>query len=86
MKFNLAGIAEILVQYVSNLVNMILPGELGADGIRGVQTAYALAKIWGPHFVEQSSNTLDDAVLGELLEICEEAAKKFNFDLNPLEL
>ena len=86
MVFNLSGIVKILVQYVSDLLKMVAPEDITPDAIRGIQSAYALGKIWGEPLVESSANDLDNAVLAELLEVCTLAAEKYGFVLDPQQL
>jgi len=89
-KFNLASIITAMVQAISNAVNALAPDTIDpadkANLQKYVGSAYALAKNFGPGLVASSANDLDDAILNELIEVCELAADKYSLVLDPTTL
>jgi hypothetical protein len=90
MRLPLSGMLKLGVGYLSNLVNTVAPDELDPGTKKTVQktvaTIYTAAKNWGPDLVAASENDLDDEVLAEAIDICEEVAKKYDLQLNPIVL
>ncbi len=88
--FNLASIIKAAINAISTGLELLAPGEIDPEQKeqwqKYVGSAYALAKNFGPDLVAGSENDLDDAVLNELIEVCELAASKYGFTLDPTEL
>ena len=88
--FNLASIIKAAINAISTGLELITPDEITPEQKeqwqKYVGSAYALAKNFGPDLVAGSENDLDDAVLNELIEVCELAASKYGFTLDPTEL
>ena len=86
----LAGMLKPLIAFISDIVNQISPDQLTPEAKdelqKYVSTVYAAAKNFGPDLVAKTSNDLDDAILAEAIEICEQAATKYGLELNPLNL
>ena len=90
MKLPLGGMLSLGIGYLSNLVDVVSPDELTGETRKTVQkavgTIYAAAKNWGPDAVASTENDLDDKVLTEAIEICQEVAIKYDLQLNPVVL
>lgn len=90
MKLPLGGMLKLGVGYLSNLVDTVSPDELTGERRKTVQkavgTIYAGAKNWGPDLVAGTENDLDDQILKEAIEICEQVAIKYDLQLNPVVL
>lgn len=86
----LAGMLKPMIAFISDIVNQISPDQLTPEAQQELQkyigTIYAAAKNFGPDLVAKSENDLDDAVLVEAIEICEQAAAKYGLELNPANL
>lgn len=80
------SIAKVLLNYLSNIVGAVLPDdpeEKEKETIKNSAiSAYAIGKTFGSELVESTETEIDDKVLSELLESCEEAAKKYDFSLD----
>lgn len=88
--FNLKDIIKAAIRAISNALQMVAPDEITPEEKAAWQKyvggVYALAKNFGPDLVKASENDLDDEVLNELLEVCELAANKYGFQLDPTQL
>ena len=88
--FPVGVILKTLIGYISDLLEQVAPDELTEEQQKQVQnwvgTIYAALKNFGPELVESTETDLDDAVLSEMIEICELAADKYGLVLNPEEL
>ena len=87
MAFNLGLIVKAGIKAISNAVNMFAPNEITLEQKASLQkivgTTYAAAKNIGPDLVASTENDLDDALLMEVIEICEQAAAKYGLELDP---
>ena len=88
--FNLSSVIKALIDAISKALEMIAPDQITPEEKamwqKYVGPVYALAKNLGPGLVESTENDVDDAVLNELIEVCELAATKYGFTLDPTEL
>lgn len=88
--FNLSSIIKAAIEAISNALEMLAPDEITpeekAAWQKYVGSVYALAKNFGPDLVANTQNDLDDTVLNELIEVCELAASKYGFALDPTTL
>ncbi len=88
--FDLKSIIKAAIKSISTGLNLIAPDEITPEERnqwqKYVGSAYALAKNWGPGLVAGTENDLDDTVLFELIEVCELAAQKYGFTLDPTEI
>lgn len=79
---------RFLIDQLSNMLNLIAPDELSEEERETMQkvvgSVYAAGKNFGPDLVQSSTTTIDDALLKELFEICEQAAEKYELQLNPV--
>lgn len=79
-------LAKVLLNYLSDIVSAVLPDEPTPEQLsmltNSTVTAYAVAKTFGADIVESTENEIDDKILDELLESCEEAAVEYGFSLN----
>jgi hypothetical protein len=86
MQFPIKTIAKTLIEYLSNLVGLAIPGSVTPEQAKNVQNyvtpVYAAAKTIGNTLVNSSANDLDDEVLEELVQICENVAEKYGFELD----
>jgi len=86
----LKGMLELLIGYLSNLLELIAPGEITPEAKAQLQKfippVYALAKSFGVPLVNSTENDLDNVTLNEFVEICEIAAKKYGIELNAVVL
>lgn len=82
--------AEVLLNYLSNIVGAALPDSPGEKELKLIKnssiSAYAVGKTFGAEIVESTENKIDDKVLAELLESCEETSKKYEFSLDATKL
>jgi hypothetical protein len=90
VKFPLKQIAGVAIEYLSNLADLAAPDAPTPEQIENVKgyvvPVYALAKTQGNKLVNSSENDLDDQVLDELVEICENVAKKYDFTLDATQI
>ena len=86
MKFPLNAIIGLVVAYISNIVATVLPDELDEKQKVWMQSTigslYAIAKNFGQQLVAGTENDLDDKVLKEIIQVCEEASIKYGLELN----
>ena len=84
--FPLKGILKLVIEYISTIVATVLPDDLDPKQKVWMQTsmcsAYALAKNFGQTIVLSTENDLDDEVLQEVIQVCEEASDKYGIELN----
>ncbi|HUT44010.1 MAG TPA: hypothetical protein VMW95_06710 [Desulfobacterales bacterium] len=79
---NLELLFPIIIEVAKKAIDAIVKGEnVGIDGIKGIQTAYAAATIWGPDLVASSVTTIDDQGLAAFLELCKGTADEGDFKL-----
>jgi len=90
MEFKISAIAVMLIGSISDLVNKFTPDEITEEEKEKVQKlavpVYAVAKTYGADLVESTETDIDDQLLEEAIQICEEAADKYGFTLNAEEL
>lgn len=86
----LLAMLKPMIQYISTAVNQLTPDQLTPEAKAELQmyigTVYSAAKNFGPMLVAKTTNDLDDAILVEAIEICEQAATKYGLELNPVNL
>lgn len=86
----LASMLKPMIAFISDIVNQISPDQLTPGAKIELQkyigTIYAAARNFGPDLVAKTDNDLDDAILVEAIEICEQAATKYGLELNPVNL
>lgn len=83
---NLELIVPFLIETAKQLCDSIVKGEnVGTDGIKGIQSAYVLAKIWAESVVKSTVTTIDDNTLKAFFVLCEDTASEGNFVLPVLE-
>ena len=86
MKFPLNGILMLVISYLSTIIASVLPEKLDPKQKVYMQTTmcsvYAVAKNFGQMLVVSTENDLDDQVLKEVIETCEEASAKYGIELN----
>ena len=86
----LEPIVKVLLNYLSNIVSQALPVEPSEKEYLIIKNStisvYAISKTFGIEIVESTENEIDDKVLSELIESCEDAAKIYKFSLNAEEL
>lgn len=80
------GLVKLLMNYTSDVIGAILPDEPTAEQRETIENttlvAYAACKGFGKDIVADTENTYDDKAIDELLESCEETAKKYGFSLD----
>lgn len=85
--FKLSSIIKAAIGAISNGLDLIAPDEMTLEQKESWQkivgSTYAVAKNFGPKLVLSTENDLDDAVLNEMIEICENAAAKYDLKLDP---
>jgi hypothetical protein len=90
MTFPLKDIVKAAIKYLSDAVNLVAPDEVTPELAEKVQQValpvYSIAKTLGKKWVSDTENDLDDAVLTEVVEICELAAAKYGFILDPTQI
>ena len=83
---NLELLFPIIIEVAKKALDALVKGEdVGTDGVRGIQTAYIAAKIWGPNLVASTATTIDDQGLAAFLELCEGTADEGGFTLPVIE-
>ena len=84
------NIAKVLLNYLSDIVGKALPDNPDEKALKNITqatiVAYAVAKTYGSDIVASTENEIDDKVLSELVESCDEASIKYNFSLNPQDI
>ena len=84
------NIAKLLLNYLSDIVGKALPDNPEEKQLKNIKqaaiVAYAAAKTYGTDIVASTENDIDDKVLAELVESCEDASSKFEFSLNATDL
>ena len=84
--FNVSSIIKSLIQYLSDALEVIAPDDVSLEVRVQLQkyvgVGYAVAKFLGPGLVASSENDLDDAILKELIDICEKASQVYGLELN----
>jgi hypothetical protein len=90
MSFPLGGMLKLGIGYISNIIETVAPDELTGNGRANVQKTvgilYAAVKNIGPDYVASTENDLDDAIMDEVIDVCESAAVKYGLELDPQEL
>ena len=82
---NLELLFPIIIEVAKKALDAIIKGEdVGTDGVKGIQTAYIAAKIWGPDLVASTATTIDDQGLAAFIELCEGTAEEGGFVLPTL--
>ena len=80
------GIIELLIGYLSDVVATMEPDELTEQGRKNVQMGvgilYAILKFAGQPLVETTATDIDDKIIAEGIEICEQAAQKYGLELD----
>lgn len=86
----IAQAVKFILNYTSNIVAQVLPDNPDEKELETMHNtaivAYAAAKGFGKDIAASTENTYDDKAISELIQSCEEAAKKYNFTLNAEEL
>ena len=81
------ALIKTAIGYISDLVEKIAPDELTENETKNVQkyvgTFYGLLKNAGPDWVAATETDFDDLALKEAFEVCENAAVKFELELDP---
>lgn len=79
-------LAKGLLNYLSDIIGVALPDDPGEKELNTIKnstvSAYAIAKTFGADIVESTENDIDDKVLEELIETCEDMSEKYAFSLN----
>ena len=82
------AIIKILIGYLSDVIKTLEPDEITPQAKENLQATvgilYSALKFYGKGLVLSTENDFDDAVYAEAVEICEQVAKKYQLELNPL--
>ncbi len=86
----LAAMLKPAIAFISDVVAQLSPDDLTPEATKELQmyigTFYSAAKNLGPMLVAKTDNDIDDLILTELIEVCEQAATKYGLELNPTNL
>lgn len=78
----LSLLAPILIRGAKSAIDAAVKGEeLSEDQVKGIQSGYAMGKIWLRDVVADTANTYDDAGLKLFFESCEDVAEEGGFQL-----
>ena len=85
-KLPVGSLIQIGIGYVSEIAERVSPDELSEEDAAKVQkwvgSVYAVLKNFGKDLVESTDNDLDDKGYEELVEVCEQAADRYNLQLD----
>ena len=80
------AILSLLIGYLSDVVAALEPDELTEQGKKnlqmGVGVGYAIFKFAGKELAEGTATDIDDKLVAEGIEICEQAAVKYGLELD----
>lgn len=79
-------LAPVIIKGAKAAIDSYVKGEeLSEDQVKGIQSGYAMGKIWLRGVVEDTDNTYDDAALKAFFESCEDTAREGVFVLPVVE-
>ena len=83
---SLGLLAPVFIRGAKSAIDARVKGEeLSEDQVKGIQSGYAIAKVWLRDIVMDTDNTYDDKVLIMFFESCEDAASEGGFQLPTIE-
>lgn len=86
MNWNFNSIVKFAIQYLSDAVKFVEPADLADNDKENLQDilliVYGAVVGLGKKLAAKSTNDLDDAVVNELIQICQEAATKYGLTLD----
>ncbi|KKN73959.1 hypothetical protein LCGC14_0395240 [marine sediment metagenome] len=79
---SLSLLAPVFIRGAKSAIDARVKGEeLSEDQVKGIQSGYALAKVWLRDVVEDTDNNYDDRGLELFFETCEDTAEEGGFQL-----
>ena len=72
----------LAIQGLTPILDAAVNGEkLNATAVKGIQTTYAAACIWGQDVVDSTENELDNVALEEFKKLAEDTSREGSFPL-----